>query len=396
MYKRIVIICILVFLSPFIYSNPQVYQSYIHRFISADLSGKAEILREASSNTALGGFSGQLYEYALQFVLNNYKQMDNIRGMNSIVNISVNALRVTGRVENMDVLWRLFLEYPDAQVNAEILVTMGIVGKGNRSLVNSINLFLTERSLSFRLGETVDYVSVSACISAVMELDDSSSYPALFAVICAGFPEVITSEAYGAFEMINGNLHQFLFNVIVNNPPEEKFAAFRAGVNSGRLTVSQRGQLAELALEQAFAASLIDGEEEEDSNINAMRYASVLALTSLRWTRANALAIRHYYRVLADYNHEAVPKDRLIEAIACLGAVGNSDAALTLGLQLGLINAKTESLGSYDEEITLAIVRALGTIGYKAAYDHLLDVENLPYSEDIQEVAREAIDRLKW
>jgi len=392
--KRIIIIAVLVFLSPCLYSNPQVYQSYIHRFISADLSEKAEILREASSNTALGGFAGQLYEYALQFVFDNYAQMENTRGMNNIVNISVNALRVAGRIDNTDVLWRLFLEYPDPQVRAEVLITIGIVGKGNRTLTNNINMYLTEKSLSFRLGESVDYVNMSACIAAIMEMNDSSSYPALFAVICADFPEVIASEAYGALELINGNLHQFLLNVIVNNPPEEKFAAFRTGVNSGRLTLSQRGQLAELALEQAFAASLVD--EEEDTNITAMRYAAVLALTSLRWTRANALAIRHYYRVQADYVNDAVPKNRLIEAIACLGAVGNSDAALTLGLQLGLINTRTKSTGSFDTEITIAIVRALGSIGYKAAFDHLLDVDNLPYGEDIHNAAKEAIDRLKW
>jgi len=393
MYRRIIVIAAFVFLSPGIYADSQTFQSYIHRFISADLPGKAEILREASSNTALGEFAGQLYEYALRFVFDNYAQMDNTRGMNNIVNISANALRVIGSVDNADILWRLFLEYPDAQVKDEILGTIGIIGKGNRILTNNINMYLIERSLSFRLGGAVDYVNVSACISAIMELGDSSSYQALFAVICAGFPEVIASEAYGALDLINGNLYQFLLNVIVNNPPEEKFIAFRAGVNSRRLTVSQRGQIAELALEQAFAASLV---EEEDSNITAMRYASVLALTSLRWTRANAAAIRHYFRVLADYHNDTVSKDRLIEAIACLGAVGNSDAALTLGLQLGLINARTESTSSYDAEITLAIVRALGSIGYKAAFDHLLDVENLPYGEDIQNAAREAIDRLKW
>jgi len=394
--KRIVIIGVFIFLTPYLYSDSPVLQSYIQRFISADLTAKAEILREASANPTFTE-SAEFYAHALQFALSSYAQMGNARDMNNIVIISVNALRKTHprlTAPEFDILWRLSLEYPDSYVKAEILVTLGVLGKGNRNLVNNINIYLTEKCLSYRLGMVVDYMVVSACISAIMDLGDSSSYPALFAVICAGFPEVITSEAYGALELLNGNLHQFLIGVIVNNPPEEKFAAFKAGVNSGRLTVSQRGQIAELALEQAFAASLVD--DEEDSNITAMRYAAVLALTSLRWTRASALAIRHYYRVQAEYLHDAVPKDRLIEAIACLGAVGNSDAALTLGLQLGLINARTERTGSYDAEITMAIVRALGSIGYKAAYDHLLDVENLPYSEDIHNAARESIDRLKW
>jgi len=287
-------------------------------------------------------------------------------------------------------LWRLFLDNPDSKTGADILIKLGTVGKGNRSIIDNINNYLMGKNLLFRSGESVDYTIISVCISSLMELGDSSSYPALFSVLYAGYPEVIVSEAQGALEIIPGNLHQFLVNVITNNPPEEKFAAFIMGVNSERLTVSQRGQLAELALEQSLAVT------DENIDLVAMRYSSVLLLTRLRWTRANALAIRHYYRVQSDYLQNAVHKERFIEAIRCLGAVGNSDAALVLGLQLGLINARTESTGIYDSEITLAIVQALGRIGYNAAFDHLLYVSYLSYPEEIQAAAREAVARLKW
>jgi HEAT repeat protein len=127
-----------------------------------------------------------------------------------------------------------------------------------------------------------------------------------------------------------------------------------------------------------------------------MRYAAINALTSLRWTRANSMAIMNYYRVLADYQDSIVSKARLIEAVECLGAVGNSEAALVLGLQLGLINARTARTGIFDDEITLAIVQALGRIGDNAAFDHLLFTSNLSYSEIIKSAATDAINRLKW
>jgi len=287
-------------------------------------------------------------------------------------------------------LWRLFLDNPDSKTGTDILIKLGIVGKGNRIIIDNINNYLMGKNLLFRSGENVDYTVISVCISTLMELGDSSSYPALFSVLYAGYPEVITSEAQGALELIPGNLQQFLVNIITNNPPEEKFAAFIMGINSDRLTVSQRGQLAELALEQGLNAA------DDNIDLTAMRYSSILLLTRLRWTRANALAIRHYYRVQSEYLVNPMEKERFIEAITCLGAVGNSDAALVLGLQLGLINAKTESTGTYDPEITMAIVQALGKIGYNAAFDHLLYVSYLSYPEDIQAAAREAVARLKW
>jgi len=249
---------------------------------------------------------------------------------------------------------------------------------------------LREMNNAFKAGTPVDYGIVSACIAALMEQGSSSSYSALFSVLTSGYPEIIASEAIGALDVISGNLHLFLLDVIDNNPPQEKFIAFRTGINSQRLTISERGQLAEHALEKSFVYN------EEDADLNAMRYASILALTNLEWKRANAQAIRHYYRVQADFMQNRVSKDRLIEAITCLGAVGDSDAALVLVLQLGLINARKERIGTFDPEITMAIINALGNIGDNAAFDNLLFASKLPYNEDIISAAMEAIARLKW
>ena len=287
-------------------------------------------------------------------------------------------------------VWMLFMENPDSETGAGALIVMGNLGKGNQYITDNINNYLAQVNYLFRSGKTVNYSTVSACIAAITELGSISSYPVLFDLLCAGYPEVIVSEAYGALDLINGNLYRFLSGIIEENPPEEKFAALKAGINSQRLSVSERGQLAESALDLSIAAG------GENADLNAMRYASITTLSSLGWTRANMLAIRHYYRVQADYTRGIAPKYRLIEAITCLGAVGNSDAALALGLQLGLINARTVNTGAFDADITLAIVQALGHIGYNAAFDHLLYASNLSYGENITSAAREAINRLKW
>ena len=397
MIKRSFCIILFVFLSSGVFCESPVVQAYLQRFIKADLLGKVDILYEASSNIDLD--TSSLYSYALEFVLGNYAQIDDLRDMNNIVSLSKNALIQEKNSGNIDasesekilnVLWELFLVYPDADVRGEIIITLSGLGRGNRGLINRLNNYLMELNNLYDSGESVDYSIVSACISAVMALGDSSSYPVLFSIICSGFPEVISSESYGALEVIPGNLHQFIVSVIENNPPDEKYAAFRAVINSEKLSVSEQGQLAELALSQSLLAG------GEDADLSVMRYSAVQTLTKLRWTRANALAIRHYYVTQADYTHDIIPKERFIEAIACLGAVGNSDAALVLGLQLGLINIRTETTGKFDEKITMAIVRSLGLIGDNAAFYHLSYVTNLPYTEEIIAAAEEAIDRLKW
>jgi len=292
--------------------------------------------------------------------------------------------------ENIDELWQLFSESPDPETKAETLIALGMQRKGNRDITEKINNYLAELNDLFSSGTAVDYLLVSASITAIMKLDDSSSYPVIFAVLHTGYPEVIASEARGALDEINGNLFSFLFGVIEENPPVEKFSALKAVINSRRLSVSERGRLASLALESALAF------DEEDVDITAMRYAAVLELTSLRWKNANDPAIRSYYRAREDYVQNIAPKIRFIEAITCLGAVGNSEAAFVLGLQLGLINERTERRGGYDADITFAIVQALGNIGSKTVFDHLIYVNNLSYPDYIKIAAREAVARIKW
>jgi hypothetical protein len=293
-------------------------------------------------------------------------------------------------IDDTSSLWELFMDNYHSETGVNILTKLGVLAKGNRGIINSLNNYLIIKNLLYKSGESVDYTIVSACISAIMELGDSSSYPALFSVLYSGYPDIISSEAKGALEVIPGNLYQFLEGVVLNSPPEEKIAAYKMGEGSDKLNVSQRGQLAELALIMGINAA------GDDIEIKAMRYLAVLLLTQLKWTRANDLAIQYYYIAQTDYFQNAMLKDRFIEAIAFLGAVGDSDAALVLGLQLGLINARTGSTGSFDVEITMAIIRALGNIGYNAVFDHLLNVSYLSYPEEIQAAAREAVARLKW
>jgi hypothetical protein len=270
----------------------------------------------------------------------------------------------------------------------ELVIASGGFENGNGD-INKINNYLMDLNALYVSGERVDYVTVSALIAMLMELDDNSSYPVLLNVLSSGYPEVISSEALGALDYIKGDLNQFLLDVIKTGSPEEKFAALKTGINSNRLSIAEQGHLAETALELTLDAG-------NNDDLSVLRYAAVSFLSSLRWTRANDLAVRHYYNMLADFQENISNKSRLIEAIAFLGAVGNSEAALALGLQLGLINDRKEKTGIFDAGITLAIVQALGLIGDNAAFNHLLYASKLSYNENIISAAREAIDRLKW
>jgi hypothetical protein len=116
----------------------------------------------------------------------------------------------------------------------------------------------------------------------------------------------------------------------------------------------------------------------------------------LKWNRAAALVIRHFYLVRQDYEAETVDKERFLEAISCLGAMGTPEAAQVLSLQLGYFNLQMEQNGEYDDQIVLEAVNALGELGDNVAFEHLISIGYLSYPEHIQNAAREAMVRLKW
>jgi len=388
--RRFFIFFLLIFIMPRVFGDSAVLQSYMQMFSERELTAKAEVLRNAASDRRVNESIRQLYEFTLRYALDNYADMEDLSYMNNIIGITVKGLRNAGSSESIDILWELLLEYPVSAIKADIIVTVGVLGKDNQEIINAVNNYLVEINSMFESDNIIDYSLVSACITAIMEMGDSSSYPVLFNLLFTGYPEVISSEIYGALDVINGDLFLYIRNIMEKNPPEEKFVAFKAGTNSRRLSFSEQGQLAELALE----IGLFDFTGNAD--LIAMRYAAIQTLTLLRWTKASSLVVRYYHLIMADYLHGVVSKGRLIESIVCIGTIGDSSAALALGLQLGLINEKTKSTGIFDADITLAIVRALGSIGTNAVFEHLLFINNLSYGENIKTAAREALDRLKW
>lgn len=391
MFKKINVIAMTFFFTVCAFADSDALQAYIQDFYDGeDNAAKVNILQKALSDNAVNESAGELFEYALQYALADSVNAESYNDLNRIILASLYGLRKAKNAENLELLWRLFLEYPVPEVKSEIMIFLGSFGKENEIIIDNINNYLFDTNALYISGKSVDYLIISSSIAALMELDHVSSYPVLLDVLRAGYPEVIALEATGALDFMSGNLIMFLRDSIERGLPGEKLAALRAGIFSGRLSVAERGTLAELALELTLDAG------EEDVYLSAMRYLAVSILTELRWTKANDLAVRYYYMTMAEFQKNAGYKNRLIEAIVFLGAVGNSEAALALGLQLGLINTQRERTGYFDAGITLAIVQALGQIGDNAAYNYLLRASTLSYNENITSASREAMNRLKW
>ena len=383
-----------VFFPSELWCQDSILNAYQQNFIRCSLDAKPGILLDAATDEQAAGFIGPLYDYALYFVLYNAELLGEDPDMIYLAIIAARGVGVVDYRYSTDTLLKVFQKYRDSAVRVEIINSLAAVGKGNSLVYETLNQYLLEQNKLRFSSLSIDYPVISACIAALAGFGDSSSYLPIFGAMTADYSSSITREAAAALDTLPGNFWQFLMDLVLNNPPPEKLAAFMAGANNQRFTPVEQGQLAYNAMTLGLDYQAVS--IEETNILSSLRYLAAIELTRLQWTQASHLAIQHFYRVQSDFQRGYATKERYLESIQCLGAMGTSEAAINAALQLGLINSQTEYSGAYDTDIILALIRVLGTIGEKSAFDPLMAIDYLPYSYEIKAAAREAVDRPRW
>jgi hypothetical protein len=370
--------------------------AYRRNFARASLSTKLELLKEASSRSDVS--MGSLYDMALRFAVDNAALLG---ADPQLKDLAVLAATETGKAaysQAIDDLWALFQGFMDQDVRKAAVTALGYAGSGESRVAENLNAFLASQNSLFRSGSQPEYPALEACIDALGVLGDGSSFPVLFSAYVAGYSPNLAGKAAKALGSIKGDYRGYLLRVIAKNPPIEKSAAYAAGLDNPNFDDDDRGALAEGALSVALDATAQQGSYSpvEMQSIRELRLASIRELRTLKWQRASPLAILHFKLILGDYAKGVASKTDFLEAIGCLGAMGSTEAAQALSLYLQFINGQTEQGSPYDEEILLASIGALGDLGDKAAFDYLLQIGYLQYSDAVKRAAKEALLKLRW
>ena len=370
--------------------------AYQRNFARASLVTKLELLKEASarSDASLGG----LYDMAIRFAVDNAELLGADPQLKSLAVLASTAAGQAAYGKAVDDLWALFQGFRDQDVRSAAIAALGLCGAGEARVVENLNSLLASQNSLFRSGAQPEYPALQACVDALGELGDGSSFPVLFSAYVAGYSPDIAAKAAAALGSIKGDYRGYLLQVITKNPPLEKAAAYSAGMANANFSDDDRGALAEGAMDAALAAaaSSVIYSPVEIQALRELRLASARELTALKWQKASPLAIKHFRVVQADYAKGAASKTDFLEAIYLLGAMGSTEAAQSLSIYLQLVNAQTEQGSPYDEDILLACIAALGQLGDKSAFDYLLQIGYLQYSDSVKRSAKDALLKLRW
>lgn len=392
--KRTMLVIAFAFLAAAAYaqSSDAVIQTYERNFARSSIGTKLELLQEAAGIEGVN--MGPVFDMAIAFVLDNAELLKTDSIMRDIAIFSVQMVGKYKYAPSVDNLWKLFMAYRESMVRIPVLSVLGDVGAGNVAVVANINLYLSNQNSIFRAGTLPDLATLDASVVALGRLGDGSSFPALFSAMNMGYSDIITKHAEEALSLLKGDYRGYLIDVIQKSQPSEKLAALKVALANARFADADRGEICIAALESGLLYSGPDA--KEIAAARELRYAAADALVALKWSKASTLAVKHFYQVLSDYGRSIASKVQLAGAIDCLGAMGTSDAAQALALYLGLVNAQTEQGKGYDADIVVAVIRNLGILGDKSAFDYLLYVGYLNYSDSVKKLAKDALGRLKW
>ncbi|MGO8693615.1 MAG: hypothetical protein ACLQMF_08070 [Rectinemataceae bacterium] len=366
--------------------------AYQRNFARSSLVTKLELLKEAASKNDAS--MGPLFDMALRFAIDNAALLGPDPQLKDLALVSCVETGKAGYAQASDDLWALFQAMKDSDVRAAALNALGAVGAGDQHVAENLNSFLASQNSLYRSGLQPEYPALEACIEALGSIGDGSSFSVLFSAYVTGYSAELTAKAAKALGSIKGDYLGYLLHVIAQNPPLEKAAAFSAGMENSSFGDNEHGALAEASLSAALDATATSPVELQA--LRELRLTSVREIKTLEWQRAAPLVIRHFNLLQADYAKGLAAKSEFLEAISCLGSMGSTESAQTLALYLQILNAQTEQGAPYDESILLAVISSLGQLGDKVAFDYLLQIGYLQYSDAVKRAAREALQKLKW
>jgi hypothetical protein len=366
-----------------------ILQSYERIFIRSSLGTKVNVLQDAATDDQAAEFYRPLCNLALDFVLENAALFREDPEMIQIAVIAVRGVGASSYSPGAENLWQVFLQFPDNVIRLEILRILPALDPP--VVLEDMNRFLADQNALYTSALSPDPQLLSALFTALGNGGDRRCYPVLFSSALL-YPGTLGEEALRAMYAVQDDLCAFLGQVIVKNPPTEKLEALKLALAWEGLSGEERGELAETALETALGYQVRAGMTE----MAELRRSALSLIRETRWARAFPQVFKYYTQTMEEFRRDPSRKEDLLDSIACLSSLENSDAAQVLSLQLGLYNSRAFSLSRDEHEVVFALVRALGDLGFKASYDVLLQIPSLSYPEDTIQAAREALDKLKW
>lgn len=374
-------------------STDPVVLSYQRNFVRASMSTKIELLNDASRISSIN--MAQLYVDALGFAVDSLPVLGSDAQLMELASVAASRASSYQDSAILPAIRSAFKSIPDARVRVSCLNTWSALAKGQKDEIAFLNAWYAESLDLAQKGTQPDAKVMSSCASALGKIGDASSFEVLFRGSVSNLDSSVVQASATALNAINEGYTDGILAIIAKKGIKDMYAAVSLAMKKESLSQTDRARIAAAAFETGTAITLASG-DSQGSTLSALILESMGQLTALKWSEASPAVVRYFYRIQGDYKNDRGIVDLLIPVAKCMGAMQTQEAAQALSIFLGLLNSETEQKKTYNEQLLLAVIQALGDLGDKTAFDYLLYVGYLDYPESVKKASRDALARLQW
>lgn len=385
--KKNFLLFLIILIPMMIFANSQDEQIMILKktFYRGNLQDKIQVISEAAT---MEENLEEIFLSSMDFVVNYGNILKTDDSMIQLAKITVENLDKVDKSEVSQFFIDLFPLYDSEIIRNSILNSI------SKLQINDSKINILLKDYGFSLLENPQEEPMELLVSTMEQIDDSSFFPVLFKYAAStNVPESVRKQSEN---VISGFVERYktdMVSIIEKGSLSEKHLALKIVLNSEKNSDFLRAEIAEKALQVSI---IYIGDTNQKNELIDFQLSAIRELRRVSWTRSADLVVSFFNFARSEYENESLAEDDYIEIISCVEELATSKASSILSDYLAYFNSQTEQGISCSESVVLAVINALGNLGNKTAFDNLLYVGYLSYSEEIIEASRVALAGLKF
>ena len=396
--KVIVAVCVFLTVSAISFAEEPPAE-YVD-FVMGSVQDKTIILQDISEKYSFADESSPAVfkTMPLEAVTFVVTAVQNVGVQQSLIDLALVAVPLYPVQNQGDIalLWSLFKQVPSKELYVKIFDKLLELPENSKLLYNysedmyafvleDINSGLANKEASLLATETMGRINKSTSFKNLFNLYLANTDEDLNTVIAASLLKTLPVSETVALSLMEDT------SVSVR----EKLSFFYLVQSSPEISDIFKSDLAEKLL--STATINVGDSEEERAELIELQFATLHRLSSSLWVKAMDTVVDFFPIARSEYEQGLISAEQFVDVLYCLqNFATNGSVAVLNGYLKDLNSAASTDMSSVDENVVMAVITGLGALGSKEAFDNLLYVTYLPYSEKVRTTARDAMAMLQW
>ncbi|MCQ2589127.1 MAG: hypothetical protein MJ179_01765 [Treponema sp.] len=377
-----------------IISLPLFSQTAQQKYLKGNISDKITVIREATDSERFW-----LSTNAIEFVKNSYNYLQDDRDFENLAVTSIYALPdfsgVKISAESIQEIERnlniIFLNFKSSNVKCAIIskfLALKNYFNTNNFAVNLMGELIQNEPI------LIDSTLLQSIISALGEIGDNTSFILLFNYYNNNtIPKYSAELKNSLIKLIPQSMDEIIRMIHTKNYNNINSVYTLIKENS-EISQNNLSEIAENLLNEAIL--LMSNSTDKTKELVQMQLGALKILNDNKCTRASSSVISYFELAKKEHKDGIISDAEFVGVVNSLGNLAPIGAVSPLVTYLEETNNAVENEKMVSTEVVTALIKTLGAIGDKSAFDALLAVTYLNYPDSVLIAARNALSGLKW